>query len=251
MRYVALLLLLACSQALPPLQVQSGDKTSAVQLSDVHRDAYQTVRVKDPNSGKVVSYDAIELGALLSTFAANWPESEHLLFHCADGYLAEVPIPAVQKHQGFLAYNLPGSDFSFQPPAAPEPVSLGPYYLIWSSGDKSLPWPYQVTRIQIGSHAMPRLVDPPWPVASGEKLFRTKCLACHSLAGAGGSVGPELLRPVGVTRYIKREYLARWIANPASIRSGARMPAFGQELSGKEIEQLIDYLEHLDRNPDV
>ena len=62
----------------------------------------------------------------------------------------------------------------------------------------------------------PKLRD----VSDGERLFRTRCAACHTIGGevVGGSVatdktgvGPDLL---DVTRHRKPEWLARWIAEP-------------------------------------
>ncbi|MBE7439688.1 MAG: cytochrome c [Spirochaetales bacterium] len=243
------LLLFACTRSLPPLEIEIQGRRAVVDPSGLQRDAFATISVHDPYLAGPATYDAIELTALLSQFAPDWQKEGRLLFKCADGYLAEVSVADLKPRQAFLAFNRPGEEFHLNNAATP--ISLSPYYLIWSGDSPATaqgrPWPYQVLQIRITALAPEPLPNAPPPVRLGERLFRQKCQSCHQLGGIGGSVGPELHRPVNVTRYWKTSYLEQWIANPSAIRQGARMPAFSGELSAKEIGHIVRYLEYLDR----
>ena len=85
----------------------------------------------------------------------------------------------------------------------------------------------------------------------GAQIFESRCSACHTVRGAdaGGAVGPDL------THLMSRETLAAgarpnnpltlsgWIANPQSLKPGARMPP--TYLSGSQLSTLRAYLETL------
>jgi hypothetical protein len=64
-------------------------------------------------------------------------------------------------------------------------------------------------------------------VEAGRRWFkRYDCLHCHSLAGHGGQMGPELL---GVAERRSSEWLVRHFLNPDSVTPTTLMPAFGPE----------------------
>lgn len=80
------------------------------------------------------------------------------------------------------------------------------------------------------------------PVAQGGRphVFNQMCVACHSLEGRGGNVGPAL---DGVGDRFDEEYLGRWIRNPAAVRPGTAMPQL--PLSDEQIDELATYLSNL------
>ncbi len=59
----------------------------------------------------------------------------------------------------------------------------------------------------------------------GKRLFEEKygCLACHSIDGTGGAVGPSLSR-AGFR--LRPDYIYKWIKNPQSIKPDTKMPNF-------------------------
>lgn len=72
----------------------------------------------------------------------------------------------------------------------------------------------------------------------GETLFRNKgCIACHSIGGIGGRIGPSLDR-VG-ERY-SEPWLYVWLRDPAAVKPGTTMPALG--LTDDERARLVFYL---------
>lgn len=49
-------------------------------------------------------------------------------------------------------------------------------------------------------------------ISSGEQLFRTRCISCHTIDGSNDAdIGPDLL---GVTRRRDRNWLIRWLREP-------------------------------------
>jgi len=85
----------------------------------------------------------------------------------------------------------------------------------------------------------------------GMQRFELRCGACHAVRGtsAGGIVGPDLTHLMSRTTIAagmlpnKPADLGGWIANPQTIKPGAKMPNI--ELSGPELHAIEVYLETL------
>jgi mono/diheme cytochrome c family protein len=76
----------------------------------------------------------------------------------------------------------------------------------------------------------------------GALLFKSNdCIACHTINGKGGSVGPNLTY-VGQRR--SRSYIIEQIVNPKSHNPDSAMPSFTR-LSDKDINDLAEYLSGL------
>ena len=89
--------------------------------------------------------------------------------------------------------------------------------------------------------------------ALGEEVFLSSaCAGCHTVRGtdATGDVGPDLTHLAGRQTIgsgvlpNSREDLRRFITDPQGVKPGITMPPV--ELSGDELEALLDYLEQLD-----
>jgi len=63
------------------------------------------------------------------------------------------------------------------------------------------------------------------------------CANCHRLGGAGETVGPELDQ---VTLRRSRDWIFRWLGDPASMKPGTLMPKFPWQAG--EREALVAYL---------
>lgn len=75
--------------------------------------------------------------------------------------------------------------------------------------------------------------------ARGASLFQEHgCIACHSIDGQGGQVGPTL-DTVG-DRYAA-EWIYEWLRNPAAVKPGSIMPK--PELTDEERAMLVFFLE--------
>jgi cytochrome c oxidase subunit II len=86
----------------------------------------------------------------------------------------------------------------------------------------------------------------------GLGVFTTgTCAYCHTIAGtpAGGDFGPDLThvasRPAiaGALLPVTRGNLGGWIMDPQHVKPGANMPP--GDLTGRELQALLDYLESL------
>jgi nitric oxide reductase subunit C len=71
-------------------------------------------------------------------------------------------------------------------------------------------------------------------------IFNQMCVACHTLEGQGGSIGP-VLDGVGSRR--DADYIKRWLKDPASIKADSRMPKL--PLSDADITELTAFLSQL------
>lgn len=76
-------------------------------------------------------------------------------------------------------------------------------------------------------------------LASAPAMFKSVCIACHSVDGQGGKVGPPLDDVAG--RYTP-EKLDAWLSNPTSVKPGTAMPNLG--LSPAVRTELIQWLLH-------
>ncbi|HEY9840584.1 MAG TPA: c-type cytochrome [Candidatus Obscuribacterales bacterium] len=68
-------------------------------------------------------------------------------------------------------------------------------------------------------------------------MFSQICASCHSLGGAGGSVGPAL-DGVGTRR--DAAWLSRWLADPPAVKPGTAMPKL--PMSDAERAELVSFL---------
>ncbi|MGE5537547.1 MAG: cytochrome c oxidase subunit II [Gemmatimonas sp.] len=89
-------------------------------------------------------------------------------------------------------------------------------------------------------------------VAAGQRLFQTRCGACHAVRGttAGGIYGPDLshlmIRGALAAGTLPNTpgHLAAWLADPQGPKPGNQMPALA--LPGPELEAIRAYLQTLD-----
>jgi len=72
---------------------------------------------------------------------------------------------------------------------------------------------------------------------SQPKVFSQMCVACHTISGQGGKVGPAL---DGVGDRKTREELMVWLRDPPKVKPGTAMPKL--PLSEADISELAAYL---------
>ncbi|MDA8101008.1 MAG: cytochrome b N-terminal domain-containing protein, partial [Nitrospiraceae bacterium] len=76
-------------------------------------------------------------------------------------------------------------------------------------------------------------------VLAGRDVFnRSGCIACHSIQGKGGAVGPDLTHVA--SRRPDREWHLRHFRDPQAVSPGSIMPKI--DLSDKELNELTDYM---------
>jgi cytochrome c2 len=214
----------------------------------------ERVTVDDPHEHRVIELEGVRATALFDAILGpDWREAEEVVATCVDGFHPSVPVRLFLEREAYVAYARPGSaDFAVQEdPAKRTPV--GPYYLVWKKAPGADPpepaWPYQVTALEVtdfatrfAAAALPPGADP--LSHEGFERFRTFCLPCHTINGAGGEVGPELNYPVSVTEYFAEPVLRAWIADPKQVRWNTKMPVPlpAGDTQGRAIDAIVAYL---------
>ena len=95
------------------------------------------------------------------------------------------------------------------------------------------PRPILMPVATIGSSTVVKQADRP-------KLFNQLCIACHSLEGQGGAVGPKL---DGVGSRMTMNQIDVWLHDPGKVKPGTAMPNLG--LSEESIRELAAFLSTL------
>lgn len=75
------------------------------------------------------------------------------------------------------------------------------------------------------------------------KVFNQMCVACHTLQGQGGTVGP-VLDGIGSRRDVS--FISKWLNDPTSIKPDSKMPKL--PLSNADIVELSAFLSQLKEN---
>ncbi len=210
---------------------------------------------------RAMTFRALPLRALLQEHG--FSAQGTLNFLALDGFAAPIEatrIMADNAVQAWLAVEDPAQPW---PALSPDGSSAGPFYLVWlpapgNTGAAPVPpehWPFQIGVIEqtvppearypqlLPDLSLPRH-HPAW---QGFALFKTHCLACHTLNGGGdGHIGPDLNQPRSPTEYFALPYLKQLIRDPAQVRrwNGMKMPGFSAEvLPDDELEALLAYLQ--------
>lgn len=82
--------------------------------------------------------------------------------------------------------------------------------------------------------------DPLLKKADRPLIFNQMCIACHTLQGQGGNIGPAL---DGVGSRRDAAYIKSWLQNPLAIKSDSKMPKL--PLSENDITELTAFLSQL------
>lgn len=255
------------ASAEPVLDVVVGGQTRHFGRDELLRrpDATHVSITNDVAYGKAMTYLAVPVAALLA--GLNPPANAVIESVALDGFAAQLPLDLLTNTDPSKAI----AWLAIEPNDAPWPTlpgkadSAGPFYIVWTGAAvatiRSEQWPYQLKKLASQSSPLERWpaldVDPALsatdPARAGLALFKTQCLPCHTLNGAGtGTMGPDLNRPMNPTRYMTREALHSLIRDPKSVRHwpAMQMPGFAaDQMSDREIDQVISYLAHMAPRP--
>ena len=134
-----------------------------------------------------------------------------------------------------------------------EKIRPGPFYLVWTGAEqtpqKGYPWPWQIVSVKSAiiedeyPKAVPRNALRDSRALAGWAIFRRSCISCHAMSGQGGSVGPDLNEPRGITRYRDKKELKAYIRKASSFRH-TRMPDF-DDLTSSDLADLMAYFDFM------
>jgi mono/diheme cytochrome c family protein len=210
------------------------------------------VDVEDPVYRRAKHYEGFRLSEIVERLApagARLGDDVHLVLVCLDGYRAPLTVGLARSGGGILATRDRDAAGTWEdlPPGTPVKTPA-PFYLVWEpsaapTGAK-LPWPYGVVAIEVwladpADRAKPSRTSD--GIGKGYDVFVQKCISCHRVNGAGGTIGAELNTPANVTEYWNPVALKRFILNPGSIRAPSKMPQL-TSLTEDEVDAVIEYL---------
>jgi mono/diheme cytochrome c family protein len=258
-------LLLASTDASadPVLDIVIGGQTRHFGRDELLRrpDVVHVTVANDVAYGKAMDYLAVPVAKLLA--GLDPPANAVIESVALDGFAAQLPLDLLvntdpAKAVAWLAIEPDDPHWPMLPGKA---ESAGPFYIVWTGASvatiRSEQWPYQLKRLASQSSPLERWpaldVDPALPATdparAGLALYKTQCLPCHTLNGAGtGTMGPDLNAPMNPTRYMTTDGLRALIRDPKSVRSWPtlQMPGFAvEQMNDREIDEIIAYLAHM------
>ena len=233
--------------AAPLYMIQLEPRPAALKGLTTYR-----VDVEDPVYRRLKRYQGFRLGEVvdrLTPARTRLSDEAHLVLVCMDGYRAQLTLGLARNGEGVLATRDRDSAATWEELPAGTPVRTpAPLYLVWEQSAKSSgatpPWPYGVVAIEVwladpADRAKPSHTND--GIGKGYGVFREKCISCHRVNGAGGTLGAELNTPANVTEYWNPVALRQFILNPASIRAASRMPSL-TSLTDDEVDAVLAYL---------
>lgn len=239
----------------PVLTFVSGDKeVLRLTASDLaKRPAARTIEVEDSFYKRRMRYKAVPLKDLLTAaYGGTWGENAlgEVFFDALDGYRSHAQVSVLMNDGGMIAFaDADAPDWQPMPSGAVP----GPFYLVWTgpeqSPKKTFPWPWQIMSVKMTiledeyPKALPKGAAPDSAAVRGWETFKRSCISCHSMSGAGGTVGPDLNEPRGITRYQKKPFLKSFIRKASSYRR-TKMPDF-DDLEPDELNDLMAYFDHM------
>jgi mono/diheme cytochrome c family protein len=212
----------------------------------------RTIEVDDPYYEARKRYRACPLARVIEAGFGRSLDAldgeEDVLFRALDGYVKPSTLGRVGEEGGFVALGDADRASGFSP-VGRRGLDPGPFYVVWTKpgqGDTHRhPWPYQLAAIELARlektfpHVAPTGLprdDPGW---RGYAIFRGECIACHSVNGEGGTVGPDLNVPRSIVEYRPVEQLKAYIRDPGAFRYGAMPPH--EHLSAADLDALVAY----------
>jgi mono/diheme cytochrome c family protein len=215
--------------------------------------------VNDPVYGRNKHYEGFWLEDVVRFAGIEFSRETMLVFTCLDGYQARLMRDTVPSAKPLLAVRdldiESGWEVFFH---GKEKTTPAPFYLVWQTSSRageatnnssaSLPWPYQINRIDLRSaieaqsRLLPAGAESRNDIQLGFDLFTKSCISCHSINLEGGTLGPELNIPKNITEYRDSSYLVDFIKDPSSFRAKSKMPAFKPGLTDQQIDDILQYL---------
>jgi mono/diheme cytochrome c family protein len=253
--FLLLVIPLHASDILPAITFHSGDKEvlrfTAPELAK--RPGARTIEVEDSFYKRRMRYKAVPLKDLLTAaYGGSWGENAlgDVFFDALDGYRSHAKVSVLMNDGGMLAFADADSP-EWRP--MPKGVNPGPFYLVWTGPEQTpkngFPWPWQMVDVKMTiledeyPKALPKGAGPDSAAARGWTTFKRSCISCHSMSGAGGTVGPDLNAPRGITRYQRKAFLKSFIRKASDFRH-TKMPDF-DDLEPAELNDLMAYFDHM------
>jgi mono/diheme cytochrome c family protein len=143
-------------------------------------------------------------------------------------------------------------------PVGRQKANPGPFYLVWTrefqSTENEYPWPWQLASINLVRfeerypEVVPQGPPPDSPASRGFRIFKGRCLRCHSINQQGGKIGPDLNAPMSITQYRSEEMIKAFIRQPSRFRHSG-MPDH-PDLTDQNLDDLYRYFKLKSTQPE-
>ena len=235
----------------------SGNEISEFSLDKIKNEMKSySIQLNDPNYEKVKKFRAFKLHDVLNLAYGNkWKDESYtdISFKALDGYEAVSKMALLKNDGGYIAFE--DMESENWEPVGRNQANPGPYYLVWIKKDQTpqhgYPWPWQLKEVNLIAFkdqfqkVYPEGVKEESPEFAGFKIFRERCLRCHSIDRQGGKVGPDLGAPMNILEYRSQEMVKEFIRNPSKYRY-THMPDH-KDLSDNDLDNIISYFLYLGR----
>ncbi len=226
----------------------------------------EQISVLDPYEEARVPFEGALLESLLdNVYGRRWRLKASIRFGMDGGFQTQIAVADVIKTKAWLAWRrMDRPEFVVERRAASgQFLNLAPLYLVWDSDvDAAIRargtwgWLPGVTSLDLSSSvgntaALKPAAGSDEAVARGYGAYAKFCATCHTISGIGGLGGPELMRPVPITRWMSRDWLRAWIDRPLAVRDRSSMPPLPADLPDRDrtIDDVIAFLNYSADHP--
>ncbi len=234
----------------------ANGKAATFKLKDLqkHVPAYE-VTLFNPVYNRTITYRAFKLIEIAKFAKIDIFSAKDISFIARDGYEAVLTQAVLKRFSkpwlAFEELNTKDGETFTLVGEGKELRNPAPFYLLWQQPESYdiFPWPFSITKITLNTRHDPYFeIKPKHKVSAqierGFTVFKTRCMACHSINLVGGTIGPELNIPKNITEYRTMSFLKAWIKDPASFRAKSRMTNFGT-VTEKQIDDVLAYIKYM------
>lgn len=205
----------------------------------------------DPVFKRAKKYEAIPLKPYLEKLIVTQKldtANTEIIFLCKDGYNPSLSLRKVMGDEPYLVIK----DLEAAEGKNWMDTLQGkwpPYYLVWpnhSKETKGYTWPYGLKFLQFKASdaAYKGAIPNDKKQLAGFKLYKAKCMKCHSVNKVGGVMGPEFNIPKNITEYWQTKDIKAFVKNPYAYRYNSKMPPV-ENIQDNEIDLILDYLAYM------
>lgn len=228
-----------------------NEKKVRISNSSPHLSIWKTVKHKDPNSTRALTYSGYQLTDLmpriLKPLKLNKIRAVKVI--SKDGYITRIPWNELEKAKAFLALEVSGQEKrGIYNLSLKTFFDWRPGYLIFLKDSKSLESssPYQVVEIEIKDDdpTIKMLANVSSDLKQGAEIFIKTCNKCHSHKGLGGAKAPPI--SFLIERWSDDEALKSFLRNPQKTL-GRKIEMSGFKGTDLDLIQLIAYLRSIEK----
>lgn len=242
-------------------QVLKLEKAKDLSLKEIKKFfKSEVIEIYNYNARNIEKYHAFPMNEIFDyRYGKNkWKEASWVKVSTKDEYTPLIEMYKFKERKAYLAYaRADQKPFTSILSNRSKIEHLSPFYLIWIENYKKGAavrrdhWPYQITGFSFQETPPKKLIPKAGSsqaVVWGYKNFIKQCIACHSIDGAGGVKGGELVTS-GITASKSDLYLKKFISNPGKVKPGTKMTPFPRkiDLRKKRITDIVTYLRFMEK----